>query len=398
MIRAVLAFILTASSQEYIQRVAHTVGFGGRLRQESTRALKESTDEYEIDLDDEEEEDIFALMEKVDEKFPAFFPRVLRRILPSAQRSLILLNIAQIDHPSLGESQAGNLRWAWAVDEILALWNEQVLPPQAPSIPLVRLSPLSTVTYKPELSAFSLFDMEPGTSDKKSVLCVKDNSFQTLSAFIESFPDELPPITPTLPQFTSLIFHNLTRHARTLSSTLLSHFLDSDGILNFRSHLLVLRSFLLLSAPSFKYRLVAALLSDAGEYEVDNTPHSMSIRYFRRPTHRKNRESKQPWAVGISPNLLDRETWPPVGTDLSFFLRTVIVDALDGGEHRHHHHTRHVDETGRGQARKEGVEVTEKTKDRVTEEASWRLGFAIRDLPAGTGKEKWLDPLCECSC
>ena len=35
----------------------------------------------------------------------------------------------------------------------------------------------------------------------------------------------------------------------------------------------------------------------------------------------------------------------------------------------------------------------EKTS-RVLQEAEYRLGFAIRDLPVGTGKEKWLDPLC----
>jgi hypothetical protein len=40
-------------------------------------------------------------------------------------------------------------------------------------------------------------------------------------------------------------------------------------------------------------------------------------------------ESKNPWAVGLVPHLLERETWPPVGADLAFYLRTVIVDSLD---------------------------------------------------------------------
>jgi hypothetical protein len=31
----------------------------------------------------------------------------------------------------------------------------------------------------------------------------------------------------------------------------------------------------------------------------------------------------------------------------------------------------------------------------VLEEAKWRLGFAIKDLPVGSGKEKWMDPLCK---
>ena len=33
--------------------------------------------------------------------------------------------------------------------------------------------------------------------------------------------------------------------------------------------------------------------------------------------------------------------------------------------------------------------------DEFWDEADSRLGFAIRDLPSGTGKEKWLDPTCK---
>jgi hypothetical protein len=28
-------------------------------------------------------------------------------------------------------------------------------------------------------------------------------------------------------------------------------------------------------------------------------------------------------------------------------------------------------------------------------EAEYRLGFAIRDLPAGSGRERWLNPSCQ---
>lgn len=31
----------------------------------------------------------------------------------------------------------------------------------------------------------------------------------------------------------------------------------------------------------------------------------------------------------------------------------------------------------------------------VWEEAEWRLGFAIRDLPIGPGRDRWLNPTCE---
>ena len=35
-------------------------------------------------------------------------------------------------------------------------------------------------------------------------------------------------------------------------------------------------------------------------------------------------------------------------------------------------------------------------KAQVIEEAGWRLGFAIRDLPVGPGRDKWLNPLSTC--
>jgi hypothetical protein len=77
--------------------------------------------------------------------------------------------------------------------------------------------------------------------------------------------------------------------------------------------------------------------------------------------------------MGLSPNLLKRETWPPVGADLNFFLRTVIVDSLDNPS-----------ETEDGMIERE----------QVVEEAGWRLRFAICDLLTGAGWDKWLDLLC----
>jgi hypothetical protein len=204
-------------------------------------------------------------------------------------------------------------------------------------------------------------------------LQIKDTSYVTLRSFIDNFPASLPPITPTLADLTSLTFKNLLDHASTLSTALLDLFINSPGILNFLSHLIVLRLYLLMASPSFKSRLLSALFSDAGEYEFDITAHSMSIRSLRKKPGKKVKEAKsQPWAMGLSPNLLKCETWPPVGADLSFFLRTVIVDSLDK------------------------LKETEDRKiecEQVVEEAGWRLGFVIRDLPTGAGCNKWLDPL-----
>ncbi|KAG5219700.1 Spc98 family-domain-containing protein [Salix suchowensis] len=64
-------------------------------------------------------------------------------------------------------------------------------------------------------------------------------------------------------------------------------------------------------------------------------------------------------------------------TDLSFLLRTVIVDSLE----------LRMDMDG------ENTDQTSRSRRRIMEEAEFRLGFAIRDLPADTGHEKWLNPL-----
>ncbi|KIM78944.1 hypothetical protein PILCRDRAFT_10863, partial [Piloderma croceum F 1598] len=96
-------------------------------------------------------------------------------------------------------------------------------------------------------------------------------------------------------------------------------------------------------------------------------------------------EENRQWAVGLAPALTDRESWPPGGADLSFLLRTVIVDSLDEGRLE-------------GDDRGEDGDVDEKGnlggsgRNVVLEEAEWRLGFAIRDLPVGAGRDRWLNP------
>jgi hypothetical protein len=94
--------------------------------------------------------------------------------------------------------------------------------------------------YVPEIADFITFNFEPGTPGLGSSLQIKDNSYVTLSRFIDNFPASLPPITPTLAELTSLTFKNLLDHASTLSTALLDLFINSPGILNFRSHLLCL--------------------------------------------------------------------------------------------------------------------------------------------------------------
>ncbi|PPQ70803.1 hypothetical protein CVT25_000030 [Psilocybe cyanescens] len=377
-VRATLSFLLTITSQEYLQEVARSIGFGGQLPESRLKSARKLNEKYTFELDDDdndEQEDIFDLLDKIETSFPAFFPQKVLNILPASQKSLVLLQIAKPGHLLLKIStKASTVRWFWSTKEILAIWDGHSLL-QTPIIhpsSAFSTSPSPPTPLKTGIPDFGIFDLEPGsTASSNPSIQVKNESFMLLSSFIQNFPENLPPIVPTLSELTSLVFRDLTEHAATLSSSLLSLIIDEPGNLNFRSHLIILRSYLLIAAPSFKSRLLNALFSAAGEYEMgSSTAHSMSI---RRRSGKTSKGGKQPWAVGLSPNLLERETWPPVGGDLSFFLRTVIVDSLDKGMER---------EDGK-------VE-----RERVVEEAEWRLGFAIRDLPTGSSRDKWLDPLC----
>jgi hypothetical protein len=376
LILATIAFILTSTSQEYLQDVARSVGFGGQPVKVKT-AVKNRSGDYDFDEADEEEdeEDIFDQLDKIETAFPTFFPQKVLQALPAAQKSLVLFQIAQPDSPYLVSNSSRFIRWLWNTEEILAAWEDLPLPPITSfQLTTPKNSLLTSATpYKPELVDFQTYDQEPGAAISDASLQVRDNSYLLLRTFIDKFPDAFPPITPSLSELTSLTFRDLLEHASTLSTSLLSLFINSPGILNFRSHLVLMRSYLLIAAPSFKSRLLNALFSDAGEYGADTTAHSMTIQSLRRRPGKKAKESNQPWAIGLSPHLLERETWPPVGADLSFFLRTVIVDSLDSAK-----------ETEDGKVERE----------QVVEEAEWRLGFAIRDLPTGAGRDKWLDPLC----
>ncbi|KJA27578.1 hypothetical protein HYPSUDRAFT_62653 [Hypholoma sublateritium FD-334 SS-4] len=376
---AIIAFLLANTSQEYLQDTASSVGFNGKQRRKQKKSEEKQNGQYDFDIDEEEEEeDIVDLLDEVDDSFPDFFPEKVVQALPAAQKSLLLYQIAQPDSPYLtSDSKNQSMRWLWTTEDILASWNS--LPPgDSDSKPLLSSSvPNSLHTgatlYQPALSGFQLYDLEPGVAISNASLQVKDDSHSILCSFINDFPVSLPPIVPTLSELMSLTFKDLLDHASTVSISLLSLFVSAPGILNFHSHLILLRSYLLVASPAFKSRLLSALFSDAGEYGVDATAHSMTIQSLRRRPGKKIKEGKQPWAVGLSPHLLERETWPPVGADLSFFLRTVIVDSLDPAK-----------ETDSGKVERE----------QVVAEAEWRLGFAIRDLPTGSGRNKWLDPLC----
>ncbi|KAF5328834.1 hypothetical protein D9619_011684 [Psilocybe cf. subviscida] len=385
-IRAMMASILTSTSQDYIQDVGYSIGLGGSGSPKAQKLSKRQNEEQELNIYDEEEdeEDIFDVLSKIETAFPIFFPPNVVKALPAAQKSLILFRTAQPDNPLLiSPVQDPSIRWLWAGKDIDAAWNCRPISRNSDTsdIKTAKETGPASAPADPDLAAFYAFDLEPGTLLPHPEGQTEDNSHTSLQKFIDDFPETLPPITPTLSELSALTFKNLLSHASTLSESLLSLFLKSPGNLNFQSHLVLLRSYLLVAAPSFKMRLIDVLFSDAGEYETDKTAHGISIRSLRKrvPSGKKAAAASksQPWAVGLSPNLLEREMWPPVGADLSFFLRTVIVDSLETGRDREV-------ELDEGMAK----------RSQVVEEAEWRLGFAIRDLPTDTGRERWLDPLC----
>lgn len=121
-------------------------------------------------------------------------------------------------------------------------------------------------------------------------------------------------------------------------------------------------------SPSFRTRLSAALFSDSGDFDADVK--SSGVLSLRHRSQNADLQSKT-WAVGIAPALLDRATWPPMDTDLSFFLRTVILDSFEANAN------------------------DDALRSRV-EEIENRLGFAVRDLPTSAGQNAWMNPLRMC--
>ncbi|KAK7472513.1 hypothetical protein VKT23_000628 [Stygiomarasmius scandens] len=359
---AMLAFILTTTSRDYFERISSSVGFSCR---------------QSINLNDRSEQEHKDFRELPDEEFPAFFPSELVQALPIARRSLVLLRAAQPDHTLLkhSESPKSRIEWFWTQDEVYAALNDRCTSSDEPRALGVEASvPEKNTRYKPELAQFHIFDLEPGNHIGKSCFdsVYTGEAEAVLQHFIHTFPESLPSVTPTLQHLTTLVFRPLLQHSMTLSSTLLSLFLSLPPPLDVYSHIKLLGSFILLMSPSFKRRLSAALFSDSDSFALESdqpSGQSFSLRALRRrPTQTNNLEDKS-WPVGLAPALLDKETWPPVDTDLSFFLRTVIVDSF-------------VD-----------MDSVQDEGKKELDELENRLGFAIKDMPEDQGHEGWSSPM-----
>lgn len=318
---------------------------------------------------------------------PSFLPTQLVQRLIRARRSLKLLRSAQPVHPLLiATVEETSLRWIWTESDIQAA-TEGILgrathdPENQKSVPLD--TPPLVPSYSEDLRDFLRFHCEPGTQTLSDVVVSEASRPSQFEVFLEAFPDPLPSLTPTLPDLANLVLSPLLQRIASISTALLGVFLSSESHLHLHSNLVILRSYLLLTSHSFKSRLQAALFSDADECIPLSTSTSDKSGAKVHKSTAKSRSKPTPsteWAVGLSRKLMEGG-WPPGGANLSFSLRTVIIDSL---EHDHYHEFRKA---------REAPDESNSARVRILREAEWRLGFAIRDLPTGS-EAKWLNPRC----
>ncbi|KAG8762705.1 hypothetical protein FRC11_007938 [Ceratobasidium sp. 423] len=412
---AMFAYLLVTSSQDFNNSLAITIG----LVLQSSRPVKSLVSGNKIDL-------------------PSFFSERSKLVLGSAARALDILRRADPEHPLCQTDWAwSGPDWGWfdkdlhAVDahaqkhisnvrkelkelyspiddatasvveseesELLSVSDKEDVPP--PSEPTetatsVPPPPKQARVYKPELAAFSIFDQPPGSH---IAVPTKDTS---AAQFISNGPRVLPLSAPTLPLLVDATLLALPlAHSRLVSSALFRVF---TGRLAFKTHLKVLRGFLLGDDPVFWSRLRGALFEESGIASV-STAVGRGIRAGVRvrlgisdttrdyiADERAEREGRsREWGVGLAVGLSDREgagTWPPGGAELGLRLRHVIDDALEVG-------------WGAGSTSDSDDEESESDREKdpgrfVLKETSWRLGFILRDLEEESleGRARWLNP------
>ncbi|CAE6476388.1 unnamed protein product [Rhizoctonia solani] len=408
---AMFAYLLVTSSQDFNNSLAITIG----LALQSSRPVKSLVSGNKIDL-------------------PSFFSERSKLVLESAARALDILRRADPEHLLCRTGWAWDgPDWGWfdkdlhtvdartqkhvlnvrkklnelygpadatasivQLDKSGSIFDEEGA--QSPSEPTETTNgpppPKLTRSYKPELAVFSVFDQPPGSH---IVAPTKDTS---VSQFIPNGPRTLPLSAPTLPLLVDATLLALPlAHSRLVSSALFRVF---AGRLAFKTHLKVLRGFLLGDDPIFWSRLRGALFEESGIANVSAAV-GRGIRAGVRvrlgisdasrdklADERAEQEGRsREWGVGLAVGLSDREgagTWPPGGAELGLRLRHVIDDAL---------------EVGWGTVSRSDLddEESETARERdpgrfVLKETSWRLGFILRDLEEESpeGRARWLNP------
>lgn len=379
---AMIAFLLSSVSRDYFDDVCRSVGYSssdlgkqGNMLQQPRAAPFEHADEEDGSDHGIEEEDT---------NFPCFFPQTFSDALVRSRKSLRLLRVAQPEHPLLSGSHPSRrqVRWIWTHNEIMAAWNgvdTSNISLGGDRYPKGQISDsVSTTipngpkpTYLAEIQDFTRFDLEPGTNLTSDSSNTTSHPASTFGRFLQSFPEKLSSVTPCLSDLGDLVISPLALHVDLLSSTLVNTFLlPSSAYLRFQIHITLLRSYLLLTSPAFKTRLQSALFT--------TSPDSEDLTMMGHARRRTEHRAPTLWAIGLSSALTESNHWPPAGADLSYLLRTVIIDSLDDDYPRRqlNRSSSHFDDGERA----------------IYDEAEWRIGFAIRDLPVGFGQAKWLNP------
>ena len=182
----------------------------------------------------------------------------------------------------------------------------------------------------------------------------------------------LPEDTPTLSQhISSHLLAPLLTHSSLVSTALVSLYLDS---LNFLDHLDILRAYWLGGDVSFLGRVNGALFgkdsAGAGEaLGMGKRARTRARLGLGRDDDIDNEkpEEQREWGIGLGIGLSERTEWPPGGAELTYALRTAIVDD-----------EREVVFKG---------DVWEGIEDKVS--------YAIQDLPEDQRdgrRAKWLNP------
>ncbi|KAF7793796.1 hypothetical protein EIP86_004917 [Pleurotus ostreatoroseus] len=371
MTNAIFAYLLTQTSEEYFEHVCRSVGYRwhgststGNFRPPAFDVEEPRNEHNTSELDQHR-------------SFPCFFSPELSQSLVRARQSLELLRVAQPSHRALSDVDSRRrIRWLWNEADVARAWQSG-----SPLSPLVSdtlkppsITPQESLEEKDGgLDVFRLFDQEPGTHlgslDRATGFAV-DPGFE---AFLTSFPPNLPSLTPSMSHLSELVLNPLADHASSLSTALVHVFLSPEGYFNFHAHMTLLRSYMLLTSHVFKSRLQSALFCDA--FDTDEAKldiKTIATSGTRPPSKDSNR------VIGLAPGLTEGD-WPPAGADLRYQLRTVIIDSLD------------IEYPDR-QLSQQAATTDDNQKTLIYEEAEWRLGFAVRDLPTGSGHAKWLNP------
>lgn len=369
---AVLAFVLTMSSRQYFTRLGESLGLSHDaralwLRRDATEFKPE--DYYVPSLDDIVSENLRAITmdsNEEDQELPIFFHRNFSEALPAARKSLQILHIA---NPNFVPQSSQTCKWVWSHNDVEKLWEFQSLHNSEVKVSFVGSDTpfqLITSSVMPDrsLEGLHLFDLEPGTDVHQ--MAPASLAHSAISKFIENFPSRLHPLTPTLDHLSQLVLRPLAAQAESLSNSVLHLYLTK---LHVEKHLILMRSFMLVTLPGFKRRLVQALFTDV--YERGYGKRVLFRRGLDRELAEPSVNTSSPHGIGINPDLSERNSWPPRGADLSFSLRNVIDESLA--------------------ERSPGYE-SEADND-IWLHGESRLGFSIRDLPVEDGRERWLNPM-----